>query len=341
MLEMVGRLPEGSAVAVSGAGLGDWDSSLVTWLFKFERVCRTRQHRPTYSDLPEGAARLLKLAYAVPERKGARRGSIRLGVVEAIGKHTLDGYNAACRSLEFVGELTVAVLRLLTRRAKMPVADLWHTIAECGPRSLPIVTLIAGLVGLILTFLGAQQLRQFGATIYTANLVGVAMAREMGAVMAGVIMAGRVGAAFAAQLGSMQVNEEIDALKTFGFSPLEYLVLPRMLALVLMLPLLCLYADFVGVAGGAFVAWAVLDISPTQFYVQLQSGVKLVDIWLGVIKSGVFGILIALAGCMKGINCGRSASAVGEAVTSAVVMGIVAIVVADAVFALLTEIMGI
>jgi phospholipid/cholesterol/gamma-HCH transport system permease protein len=194
---------------------------------------------------------------------------------------------------------------------------------------------------MILGFIGAQQLRQFGAEIYVANLVGIAMVREMGSIMAGIIMAGRTGAAFAAQLGTMQVNEEIDALKTFGFSPMEYLVLPRMLALIIMMPLLAIYADVLGMAGGALISAVALDISLERYFQQLITAVQLKDVIIGVAKSAVFGVLIASAGCICGMRCGRSSSAVGIAVTSAVVSGIVAIVVSDAVFAFICESLGV
>jgi phospholipid/cholesterol/gamma-HCH transport system permease protein len=243
--------------------------------------------------------------------------------------------------LSFIGELLVAIWLFIRRRARVPVRDIWMILDECGPGALPIVTLISVLVGVILAFIGAQQLRQFGAQIYVANLVGVAMLREMGAVMAGVIMAGRTGAAFAAQLGTMQVNEEIDALKTLGISPMQYLVVPRVVALIIMMPLLCVYADALGIAGGALVSSLTMDISLVQYFKQAQTAVHMRDLWLGVSKSCVFGVLIAIAGCLSGIRCGRSASAVGIAVTSAVVSGIVAIVLSDAVFAVITEILGI
>ena len=167
------------------------------------------------------------------------------------------------------------------------------------------------------------------------------MVREMGAMMTGIIMAGRTGAAFAAQLGTMQVNEEIDALKTLGISPMEFLVVPRMLALVLMMPLLTLYSNLMGMLGGFFVGISMLDITPTQYFIQTQGAVDLTNISLGVIKSIVYGIMIALAGCLRGIQCGRSASAVGAATTSAVVTSIVLIVVSCGVFAVISSALGI
>jgi phospholipid/cholesterol/gamma-HCH transport system permease protein len=203
------------------------------------------------------------------------------------------------------------------------------------------VILISLLVGLILAFIGAIQLMMFGAQIYVANLVAVAMVRVMGAVMAAVIMAGRTGAAFAAQLGTMQVNEEIDALKTLGISPMEFLVLPRMLALVIMMPLLCVYADIMGIIGGMIVGIGMLDLGLVEYLHQTRASLSLSFFWIGLFYAAVFGVLIALAGCLRGMQCGRSALAVGEATTSAVVTAIVAIVVATAVITYGFSVLGI
>jgi phospholipid/cholesterol/gamma-HCH transport system permease protein len=218
-------------------------------------------------------------------------------------------------------------------KARYRSSDLFLLIQQCGAQALPIVTLISFLVGAILAFVGAVQLRQFGAQLYVANLVGIAMTREMGAMMTAILMAGRTGAAFAAQLGTMKVTQEVDAFTTAGFSPLEFLVLPRVVALVLMMPLLCLYADFVGIAGGAAVGVGMLDLSWTTYFQQTASAVSLTDAAGGVFKSSFYGVLIALAGCLRGLQSGTSSAAVGDAATSAVVTGIVAVIVACGIFA--------
>jgi phospholipid/cholesterol/gamma-HCH transport system permease protein len=233
------------------------------------------------------------------------------------------------------------LVKLLRGQASFRWSDVLALMQASGSQALPIVSLISGLIGLILAFMGAIQLRQFGAQIYVADLVGIGMTREMGAVMTGIIMAGRTGAAFAAQLGTMQVNEEIDAYSTLGISPMEFLVLPRMLALVLMMPLLCVYADLLGMLGGVVVATGLLDISLVEYVNETRAAVSLTDIGLGVVKSGLFGVLIALAGCLRGMQCGRSASAVGDAATSAVVTGIVLIIATDGLLAVITEVLGI
>lgn len=324
-------------LSVHCATVTNWDSAAISALFKLAKALHAIDVRFELAGLPEAAYGLLTLAGSVPERTGARRSEVREPFLERLGRASAGVFQGFLDCCDFIGELAVALLRTIGRKARIPGRDVWLTIDECGPSALPIVTLISVLVGVILGFIGAQQLRQFGAEIYVANLVGIAMVREMGAIMAGIIMAGRTGAAFAAQLGSMQVNEEIDALKTFGFSPMEYLVVPRMLALIVMMPLLALYADAMGMLGGALISMLALDISLAQYMQQLASAVFVKDILIGVTKSCVFGVLIATAGCLCGMRCGRSSSAVGLAVTSAVVSGIVAIVVSDAVFAAICE----
>ena len=243
--------------------------------------------------------------------------------------------------LKFLGEMAVTFFRLVRLRVRFRAVDLFLLVQQCGAQALPIVTLISFLVGVILAFVGAVQLKQFGAQIYVADLVGIAIVHEMGAMMTGIIMAGRTGAAFAAQLGTMKVTQEIDAFTTMGFSPLEFLVLPRVIALVLMMPLLCLYADLIGVLGGAVVGLGMLDLSWTTSIRETMHAVGLTDLFGGIFKSAVYGVLVALSGCLRGIQCGNSSSAVGDAATSAVVTGIVAIVAACGIFAVVFYVLGI
>jgi len=321
--------------------LAAWDSALLAFLIKLLEFCKRRGITVDRQGLPEGVRSLLAMAAAVPERRGARRQAVREPLLARIGAAALGLGASAKEFLEFIGEATIAFGHLLAGKARFRASDLTLLIQQCGAEALGIVTLISVLVGLILAFVGAVQLRMFGAQIYVADLVGLGMAREMGAMMAAIIMAGRTGAAYAAQLGTMQVNEEIDALQTLGISPMEFLVLPRMIALILMLPLLCLYADFMGILGGAVVGIGLLDITPAQYYFQTQAALSLTHFAVGVFKAGVFGVLVAVSGCLRGIQCGRSASAVGDAATSAVVTGIVLIVVFDAVLTVIYDILGI
>jgi phospholipid/cholesterol/gamma-HCH transport system permease protein len=287
------------------------------------------------SGLPEGVRRLLDLAAAVPERREARREAARDSILARIGKAAIAAVESSGDSLGFIGAACLAFLKLLRGRARFRRSDLAMIVQECGAEALPIVSLISFLVGSILAFIGAVQLQQFGAQIYVANLVGLAMALEMGAMMTAIIMAGRTGAAFAAQLGTMQVNQEIDALTTLCFSPMEFLVLPRMLALVLMVPLLTVYADLMGIAGGAVISAGLLDVSLRVYFNQIQEALTVKAIAQGLIKSAVYGVIVALSGCLRGMQSGRSAAAVGAAATSAVVTGIVFIIVASAVLTII------
>ncbi len=318
-----------------------WDSGFLTFLIKVRDICTQYEIEMNKEGLPEGVQRLLTLSSAVPERKGARRETVREPVLARIGVKALDFVRASGEMLGFIGEAFLVFVRLLSGKARFRRSDIALIIQECGPQALPIVTLISFLVGLILAYMGAVQLQMFGAQVYVASLVGLGMARVMGALMTGIIMAGRTGASFAAQLGTMQVNEEIDAYRTLGISPMEFLVLPRMLALILMVPLLTLYADLVGILAGLFVGVTMLDIGFMEYYHQTVVSLTLTQFAVGLIQATVFGVLIAIAGCMRGMQCGRSASAVGEATTSAVVTSIVFIVVAAGVLTIVFNQLGI
>jgi phospholipid/cholesterol/gamma-HCH transport system permease protein len=321
--------------------LSGWDSGLLSFLTKIINQCAENNITVEQQGLPEGVKKLLQLAFAVPERKGARKAAVRDPLLARIGASTIAAGQASIDTLSFIGDAFLAFLKFFVGQARFQRSDLMLTVQQCGVQGLPIVSLISVLVGLILAFIGAVQLMMFGAQIYVANLVGIAMVRVMGAVMVGVIMAGRTGAAFAAQIGTMQVNEEIDALQTLGISPMEFLVLPRMLALILMMPLLCVYADLMGILGGFIVGVGMLDISATQYINQTIMALNLYHFFIGLFQAFVFGILIALAGCLRGIQCGRNASAVGQATTSAVVTSIVAIVLATAIVTIIANILGI
>ncbi len=321
--------------------LDNWDSSLMICLVNLIKSCRENQIDVAEDSLPEGIRKLLKLSFALPERRGQRRAVLGHPMLTKIGTVTIEMHRNWNDMLTFIGEVVAGALNFLRGRPRFRTSDLFFQIEAAGPSALFIVTLISVLVGMILAFVGAVQLRLFGAEIFIANLVGLGMAREMGAMMTAIIMAGRTGAAYAALIGTMQVNEEIDALKTVAISPVEFLVLPRLIALSLTMPLLCIYADFMGIIGGAIVSATMFDISFFQYFQQIQGFVGLTHFAIGVVKAFIFGILIALAGCFRGLQCGRSASAVGFAATSAVVTSIVLIIVADAILTVLCQILGI
>ncbi len=339
--KLLATKPLPAKVAFEAGKLGDWDSSLLAFLSKLAACCSSKSIEVVSRGLPTGVARLLELASAVPENKDARKERRRAPLLSRVGEAVLEAGQAIEEMLVFLGEACISFCKLIRGKARFRGSDLALLLQECGVQALPIVSLISLLVGLILAFVGAVQLRLFGAQIYVADLVGIAMAREMGAMMTAIVMAGRTGAAFAAQLGTMQVNEEIDALKTMGISPMDFLVLPRMLALVLMLPLLCLYANLMGIVGGGIVGVAMLDISPIHYFNETVAALRIMQFVPGLIKAVVFGILVALSGCLRGMQCKRSASAVGESATSAVVTAIVAIIVSDAILTVIFDRIGI
>lgn len=318
-----------------------WNSGLITFLLDIIEIGSAMQIPVHMDGLPVGAQRILALASAIPERAGVRREAERTSFVGRVGDSAIACWRSTLEMLTFIGEASVALMKFLVGKAQFRRADLFLTMQECGAQALPIVSLISILVGLILAFIGAIQLKIFGAQIYVASLVGIGMVRALAAIMTGIIMAGRTGASFAAHLGTMQVNEEIDALTTLGISPMEFLVLPRMVALFLMMPLLSIYADLMGILGGLIIGVWMLDLNFMEYFTMTRASVHLNDFWVGLVSAAVFGVLVALSGCLRGMQSGRDAAAVGEATTSAVVTGIVSIVVAMAVITVVCHLLNI
>ena len=330
-----------SAVTFDSSTLGRWDSSLLMTLTRIIETAASRNIAMDRAGMPNGILRLLALSEAVPEKADAKGDDVAVPLVDRVGEAVLSRSDAVAGGVEFLGDVVDSTGAFIRRKASYRTADYRLLIQQTGVEALPIVALVTFLLGLILAFVGAIQLTQFGASIYVANLVGIGMVRDMGALMTGIVMAGRSGAAFAAQIGSMQVNEEIDALETTGISPMQFLVVPRVIALVLMMPLLTIFADVMGILGGMAVGVVMLDLSPELYFQQTVDAISLTDLFGGLLKGAVYGGLIGLAGCLEGIRSGRSASAVGDAATSAVVKGIVWIIAACGLFALLFYVLGI
>jgi phospholipid/cholesterol/gamma-HCH transport system permease protein len=330
-----------TTVRFDAQGLTGWDSSVLAFLASASKLARGRGIPVDTAGLPEGLRRLLALAEAVPEKVDARASDEGEDFVEMIGERVIATERLFRSDLDFLGKVALSFGRLLRGRARFRASDLALLVQQNGFEALPIVTLVTFLLGLILAFVGAIQLQTFGATIYVADLVGVAMVRDMGALITGIIMAGRSGAAFAAQLGSMTVTQEIDALETMAISAIDFLVLPRVIALVLMMPLLTLYGDAMGIIGGGFVGVTMLDLSPVAYLLQTADAVTTTHVVGGVVKGTVYGMLIGTAGCLRGVQSGKSSSAVGEAATSAVVTGIVLIISACGAFAVVFYVLGI
>ena len=333
--------PAPANVCFDASELGDWDTGLVARLVSIRRDAEANNIPVDESGLPDGARQLIALAFAVREREGARRKARDIGFFGAIGERTQHLAGRSRELLEFLGELMLSFGRLFRGKATYLRSDLVQYIQEAGAEALPIVSLISFLIGMIFAFVGVMQLENFGAGIYTADLVAVAMVREMAPIMTAIIMAGRTGAAYAAQIGTMKVNEEVDALTTLGMDPIDFLVTPRVIALIIMLPMLTLYSSLMGILGGTFVGLSMLDVSIVQYATQTVNSVGLNSLLGGLFKSVVYGSLVAIAGCQQGLACGNSAMAVGESTTRAVVMGIVMIVVSASVLTVIYINLGI
>jgi len=330
-----------SRLCFDAGSLETWDSSLVNVIYKLVRHSRRAGVPLDLSGLPQGLRGLLDLAEAVAPHREIQDHHPDTSFLADVGSEAVVFFRSVADIVRFVGGVSVSLGRMLRGRARYRGSDLFLIVQQVGAQALPIVSLISVLVGLILAFVGAVQLEQFGADIFIANLVGLGMVRDMGAMMTAIIMAGRTGAAYAAELGTMTVNEEIDALRTMGISPIDFLVVPRILALVLMMPILTLYADLMGILGGALVGVSLFDIGIYEYFRQTRSAIDLFDVFGGLFKGLVYGAIVAISGCLRGMECGRSSAAVGAATTSAVVTGIVFIVIACAMLTVAYDIMGI
>jgi len=323
-------LESAEAVAFDPDRLGRWDSSLVTFLYELTDAAHGRGLEVRTDTLPTSLARLVALSQAVPEEETGSEDAPSSPLAR-LGAWTLGVYDDVHDALTFTGRATQSLVGLFTLQVRMRWRTFGVSLQSSTSSALPIVTVISLLVGLIIAFLGAVVLRRFGAEYYVSYLVSYGILRELGALMTAIIMTGRTGAAFAAELGSMKIAEEIDALKTFGLSPIDFLVTPRLLAIVIAMPLLTVYADLLGILGGLSVATTMLDLTYTQFFNGLLEPVVLTDGLIGLFKAVVYGGIIGLSGCMRGLQTGDDASAVGTATTSAVVTGILLIVLANAV----------
>lgn len=316
-----------------------WDSSLLLFLFEVQQWCLVSGVAFDGNTLPERLRELLmQLGSAQAKEKVVDR---RENPLTMIGLATFDVLAKVKQISHFVGECTLAAVRLVKQPTRFRWRDCLGEMQHCGAMALPIVGLIGLLVGLTMAYTAAVLLREFGADIYVANFVGLVMVREMGPMMTGVILSGRTGAAFAATLGNMKAGEEVDAFETLGIRPVDFLVMPRMLAVTLMTPLLTLYANMLGIVGGLLVALAILKIPAAGYWVQLQTAVDLSDVVSGMIKAVVFGGIVGLSGCLRGLQSERSAIGVGHATTSAVVTSILLLIVADAIFAVVFNMLGI
>jgi phospholipid/cholesterol/gamma-HCH transport system permease protein len=334
---LAGQKPE--HVRIVASGIGTWDTSILLFLLEARTGCQESGIECDIASLPGKMRALLDQFEAT--LKTARKRERGENLLTSVGLATAQASSNLRGIFHFVGECVLGAVRFPVRARKFRWGDCLDQMQECGAMSLPIVSLISFLVGLTLAYQAAVELRQFGADIFVADIVGLSVVREMGPMMAAVILAGRTGAAFAATLGNMKANEEIDALEVLGLSPIDFLVLPRLLALGLMMPLLTLYANCIGILGGMVVAGGILQIPPSAYWIETQNSIDLSDLNTGLIKATTFGLLIGLSGCLRGLQAERSAAGVGRATTSAVVTAILLVIVADSLYAVLFHALGI
>lgn len=292
------------------------------------------------SRLPKNIRDMLTLALKV-ENRPPKDAVSQSGLLERIGKKSFIIYEQVKSALRFMHETNLSLLRFFSGHAIWRRKDFWFIFGDCSYKAVGIIALVSFLVGLILAFVGALQLRTFGAGIYVASMVALGMTRIMAAIMVGIIMAGRTGSSYAATLGTMQVNEEIDALKTLGIKISDYLVTPRLVSLVVTIPFLTLLADALGILGGAVVGVSFLDLSSSSYFDYSIKALSLKNILVGLMHSVVYGIIISLCGCYEGLNAGRDADSVGKATTGAVVTALVWMIVATGVLTVILEEMGI
>jgi phospholipid/cholesterol/gamma-HCH transport system permease protein len=336
--QVVADLGGSTRLRVDSTAVARWDSSLLAFIWLFLETSNQAQSHFDLdaTGLPAPPRRLLSLALSDHRESQATAQTIVRRWSRLTGT-----WLQLIASAELIGMTAQSILPGLRGRTASRTSDIVGLMRESGAGALGIVAIVNSLVGGILAFVGAQQLKRFGAGIYITDLLGVAVIREMAPIMTAIVMAGRTGGAYAAQIATMEGNEEIDALRVFGIPPFQYLVFPRIVALVAMMPLLYFYACLIGLAGGLMVSFLVLDMPSTMLLDELRSAVQPVQFQIGLAKSVCFGAFLALAGCHVGLSAGRSAADVGRAATGAVVVGIIGIIALDAVFAACANVLGI
>jgi phospholipid/cholesterol/gamma-HCH transport system permease protein len=326
-------------LAVDAQALSEWDGGLAAALQDRLAPLARRGVALDLGALPQSVRTVLEIALPVPGAAAVSAPAQPRGWA-VVGEWVLATAAQALTTAAFVGEVLLALLRLLRGKSGMRGTDLLRQIDQTGPLSIPIVSLTCFLVGLLLAYMGGAQLDKLGARAYIADIVTLSMVREMGALVTGVILSGRVGAAFAAQLATMKAGEEIDALRALGVDPIDHLVLPRLLALVLVAPLLVAYAALVGVIAGLPAATWVYGVPASEYLHKCVAALTWTHVWIGVFKCTLYSALVALAGCREGLHAGRDAQAVGAATTTAVVKALVWIVTAACVSTVVFQRLG-
>lgn len=327
-------------IKIESTELKDWDSSFILLLYETVAKAKSLKVECDVEDLPENVRDLLQLAFAV-DRKPTKSQKEKNSFLEAIGRKAFAIWQKVFDVCGFIRDVFGGIGRFFTFRSVMRGSDFFSAMQDCGPKAVAIVCLISFLVGLILAFVGSVQLQTFGAQIYVASLVTIGMCRIMGAIMVGIIMAGRTGSSYAATIGTMQVNEELDALQTMGLSKIDFLVLPRLFSLLIAMPILTMIADIMGMIGGAFVGVLLMNLPYQEYWRFAFNAFKLHHFLVGIFHGFCFGVIIALCGCYSGLKCGRNADSVGVSTTKSVVYAVVWMIVVTGIITVVCQELGI
>lgn len=327
-----------ASVRIDLSGVSYMDGAGVLTLLRLEDSIRKKGVSFTLVRVPEEIRRVMGLI----DREGLTRSPLRaeggpVGIVEGLGSASVRISEDFAAMMAFLGDLVAAVIHLLRHPREVRWEDVFFYVRRVGAEGLPIVGLISILIGLIIAFMSSLQLKQFGANIYVASLVAVAIVRELGPIMTAILVAGRSASAFAAEIGTMRVNDEVDALVTMGFDPIRFLVVPKLIATVIVLPLLTLYADLFGILGGMIVGVAGLDLTAYTYLQESQRSISVFFLNASLVKAAVFACIIAWIGCQRGFQVRGGVEEVGAATTSAVVTATLLIVVVDSAFAVVLQ----
>jgi len=339
-----GAAPRGAASLVLDLGQVERLDTAGAWLlYRTLKESRERGNRADFAGLSPAHAAMLETVAAndQPCEIEPPRSSGPVAVLDHLGKGAIDVAEEVKQQIAFLGLVLATLAGTLRHPSRLRLVPLVHHMEKVGLNALPIVGLISFLIGVVLAYQGATQLQRFGAEIFVVNLISVSVLREIAILLTAIVVAGRSGSAFTAEIGSMVVNEEVDAMRTLGLDPIEVLVLPRVLALVITLPLLAVFAGMMGLFGGMLMCWGALDISPSLFLERLQGAISPWSFWVGIIKAPVFAFLIAMVGCLEGLRVTRSAESVGRQTTRSVVTGIFLVIVVDAMFSIFFATVGV
>ena len=335
-------VPQGLSVVIDLTAIDKLDTAGAWVLHRTFAELEAAGRSVGFANVTDNQAVLLRQVGGVPPASRVLRHRRSVGdLLEVLGRATVEGIREVLGGLSFLGLALATLGRVIIHPSRLRFISTVYHMQQVGLNALPIIGLLTFLIGIVLAYLGAAQLQQFGAEVLIAELVGIATVREIGVILMAVVVAGRSGSAFTAQIGAMKVREEIDAMQTIGLDPMETLVIPRLLAMVITLPLLTFLADLAGIAGGCILSWIVLDISPLTFIERVQDFVDLWSFWVGIIKAPVMALLIALVGCYQGLMVAGSAESVGQHTTTSVVQSIFLVIVADAIFAVFFHIVGV